>query len=169
MGVADPHESPAAGAAREGARGAGVEITVEDLLVVSWLSPWQGWMTPAFLFRATAPSDVVEAAMLEHREIAALHWCASEDLDEHVADYTARLVRAALRATEPLYLEDARPAEQACDGELSPGRMMLRNHETAVMTTAPITADQKNRDQNARPRLAGDIRRRHEHQGVDDE
>lgn len=47
--------------------------------------------------------------MLEHREIAALHWCPPEDLDEHVADYTARLVRAALEATEPLYLEDARP------------------------------------------------------------
>ena len=51
--------------------------------------------------------------MLEHREIAALHWCASEDLDEHVADYTARLVRAALEATEPLYLGTPVPAEQA--------------------------------------------------------
>lgn len=108
-GVVDPRESPAEGLRREVTEELGLGIEVGDLLAVSWLPPWQGWDDAClFVFAAQSPADLVEQARLERREIAQLHWCPVEELDEHVADYTARVIRAALAAPSTVYLEDGR-------------------------------------------------------------
>lgn len=108
-GVVDPAESPAAGLAREVREELGTELPIGDLAVVSWLPPWQGWDDAVlFLFRAAADPNLLEAVHLEPREIAGLHWVEVDDLNDHVADYTARLIRAGLRAAHTLYLEDGR-------------------------------------------------------------
>jgi 8-oxo-dGTP pyrophosphatase MutT (NUDIX family) len=111
-GVVDPFESPAEAVAREVGEEVGVDLAVGALKVVSWLPPWQGWDDAClFVFEASVPAGSFDGARLEEREIAALHWCGLDDLDTHVADYTARLIRAAVDTERALYLEDGLPRE----------------------------------------------------------
>ncbi len=108
-GVVDPGESPAQGLVREVREELGIDVPVEELAVVSWLPPWQGWDDAVlFLFRARADPNVHEVAQLEHREIAAVHWVEFDDVADHAADYTARLIEVGLGAAHPRYLEDGR-------------------------------------------------------------
>ncbi len=111
-GVADRFESPAACLRRECREELGVDVSVGDLLTTAWLPPYRGWDDAVvFLFDlGVQQADWITGLDLQEREIIALHWVSPADLEEHVAPYAVRLIRAALAATCPAYLEDGYPA-----------------------------------------------------------
>ncbi|MCA0178218.1 MAG: NUDIX domain-containing protein [Actinobacteria bacterium] len=116
-GVVDTFESPAACLAREVAEELGTAVQVGELLTTTWLPPYRGWDDAVlFLFDlGRVPSAWVEGLILQVREIVAVHWVAVEDLDNHVAPYAARLLRAALTPAPRAYLEDGLPPVSADD------------------------------------------------------
>ena len=112
-GVVDPQESPAHAVVREIREELGADATLRRLAAVSWLPAWKGWDDATlFLFEATVPLHQVREAVLEPREIKALHWCDHRTFAEHAADYTTRLVRRAVQQIDDgggtAYLEDGR-------------------------------------------------------------
>ena len=111
-GVADRFESPAACLRRECREELGVDVSVGDLLTTAWLPPYRGWDDAVvFLFDlGVQQAEWITGLALQEREIVALHWVSPADLEEHVAPYAVRLIRAALAATCPAYLEDGYPA-----------------------------------------------------------
>ena len=115
-GVVDPNESPADCVAREVQEELGITARPRGLLAVDWMPPWLGWRDAVLLVfdLGTTPSDLVERAVLEHREIRALHWADESVWSQRVAPYNDRLLRS-LRLGDPrvpgaLYLEDGTPA-----------------------------------------------------------
>ncbi|HEY9495201.1 MAG TPA: NUDIX hydrolase [Intrasporangium sp.] len=118
-GVVDPNESPADCVTREVQEELGITVRPRALLAVDWMPPWLGWRDAVLLVfdLGTGPSDVVERAVLEHREIRALHWADESVWSQRVAPYNDRLLRSigsvALddpRVPGALYLEDGKPA-----------------------------------------------------------
>lgn len=113
-GVVDPEESPASCVVREVREELGLEVEVRGLLAVNWLPPYRGWDDALLtLFDlGTLPAARTAEATLQPREIRAVHWVAPEDVAEHVAPYTARMLRSVLArdGTGTLYLEDGTPA-----------------------------------------------------------
>ncbi|NNG38602.1 NUDIX hydrolase [Flexivirga sp. ID2601S] len=115
-GVVDPFESPAAAVLRELSEELGVSARIRSLAAVSWLPSWRGWDDATlFLFDVEADPAALARATLQPREIRAIHWCDEEQLADHAADYTVRVVREAIAAldagTGTAYLEDGRPAD----------------------------------------------------------
>ena len=117
-GVVDPNESPADCVAREVQEELGITARPRGLLAVDWMPPWLGWRDAVLLVfdLGTSPSQLVERAVLEHREILALHWADESVWAQKVAPYNDRLLRSigsiALddpRALGALYLEDGDP------------------------------------------------------------
>lgn len=114
-GVVDPNESPADCVAREVREELGIAVRPLGLLAVDWMPPWLGWRDAVLLVfdLGTSPSDLVERAVLEHREIRALHWADESVWSQQVAPYNDRLLRAIRRGdprvTGALYLEDGTP------------------------------------------------------------
>lgn len=109
-GVVDPHESPAHAVVRELAEELGGQARVVGLRVVSWLPPWRGWDDAMlYLFEVELDRPATEFT-LQRREIAGIHHVALDDLDEHVAAYTARIIREGVAAIENdrfgVYLEN---------------------------------------------------------------
>lgn len=109
-GVVDPHESPAHALVREIAEELGATATITGLRVVSWLPPWRGWddaMLYLFDVELDRPAD--EFA-LQRKEIAGIHFVGLDELDDHVAAYTAKVIRRAVTAIENgesgVYLEN---------------------------------------------------------------
>lgn len=109
-GVVDPHESPAHAVVRELKEELDVDARVTGLAAVSWLPPWRGW-DDATLFVFDVELDSPPQS-LQPREIRAVHWVAPDDLGQHVAAYTVRVVEQALASDVPVYLEDGRPLDQ---------------------------------------------------------
>lgn len=114
-GVVDPGESPARAVVREIAEELRVEATVRALSLVSWLPPWRGWDDALLYVFDVAGSEQpleeqVERAVLEPREIRAVHWADVETVSERCAPYTARLIEHALEqidsAAGTAYLEN---------------------------------------------------------------
>ena len=116
-GVVDKFESPAACLRREIAEELGTDVRVGELVTSTWLPPYRGWDDAVlFLFDlGRVPADWVAGLTLQPREIVAVHWVAVEDLDNHVAPYAARLLRAALTPAPRAYLEDGLPPVSADD------------------------------------------------------
>lgn len=116
-GVVDPHESPAHALVRELAEELGVQATITGLRAVSWLPPWRGWDDAMlYVFEVRLDRDVSEFT-LQRKEIAGIHLVAPADLDEHVAEYTAKVIRQAIAAEEAgvfgVYLENGEAPEWA--------------------------------------------------------
>lgn len=118
-GVVDPNESPADCVAREVQEELGITVRPRSLLAVNWMPAWLGWRDAVLLVfdLGTSPSNVVERAVLEHREIRALHWADESTWPQRVAPYTDRLLRSigSITLDDPrlpgaLYLEDGIPA-----------------------------------------------------------
>lgn len=116
-GVVDPHESPAHAVVRELAEELGVQARVVGLRVVSWLPPWRGWDDAMlYLFEVELDRPATEFT-LQRREIAGIHHVALDDLEEHVAAYTARIIREGVAAIEDgrycVYLENGESPDWA--------------------------------------------------------
>ena len=79
-GVVEPGESPRDGIVREVNEELGIDVVAGDLLAVDWLPPWAGWDDACVLIFDLGEHDagLVRDAVLEPREIAAVHWCDAE-------------------------------------------------------------------------------------------
>lgn len=111
-GVVDPSESPAACLVREISEELGVSVGVRGLSVVNWLPPWRGWDDAVlFLYDLGAVDrSFADGLTLSRRELKGVHWVALDDIGEHVAPYTARMLERVLTGDRPayaLYLENS--------------------------------------------------------------
>jgi RimJ/RimL family protein N-acetyltransferase/8-oxo-dGTP pyrophosphatase MutT (NUDIX family) len=113
-GVVDPGESPAHCVAREVREELTLELTVGELLAVNWLPPYLGWGdATTFVFDlGVVDASLLHRAVLQERELRAVHWLAEGEWTGRVAPYNERLLAAlAGRTHGTLYLEDGRPPE----------------------------------------------------------
>ena len=112
-GIVDPDEPPAVTVEREIREELDVAARVGRLAAVSWLPRWLGWDDAMLFVFETALPDELRGAQLLPREIKAVHWVHPDELDAHVAPYTAAVTRAAIAAladgTGTVYLENGRP------------------------------------------------------------
>ena len=77
---------------------------------MSWLPPWRGWDDAMlYLFDVELDRPAGEFA-LQRKEIAGIHFVGLDELDDHVAAYTAKVIRRAVTAIENgesgVYLEN---------------------------------------------------------------
>ncbi len=119
-GVVDPGESPAHCVARELREELSLDLPVGDLLAVNWLPPYLGWGdATVFVFDlGTVDAVELERAVLQEREIRAVHWVGDGEWLGRVAPYNERLLAALARrhTGATLYLEDGRqPGSSARD------------------------------------------------------
>ena len=116
-GVVDPRESPRECVEREIAEELDIDVVASRLLAVNWLPPYRGWDDAVlFLFDlGTVDSSKTRRMSLLKREIREVHWVAPADLDAHVADYTAAMVRRVVDGASgdgrTVYLEDSAPVD----------------------------------------------------------
>jgi len=107
-GVVDPNESPAHAIIREIGEELQIEVSPQSLVAVNWLPPWRGWDDATlFVFDLGVDDDVIARALLEPRELRALHWCTLDQVERRAAPYVTRMVRRLAQQTEgTAYLED---------------------------------------------------------------
>lgn len=117
-GVVDPLESPAGALTREIYEELGAKLHPGPLLAIDWLPPYRQWDDAVLLvFDLGCHPELPANATLQPNEIAALHWCTPEDIEQHAAPYVARLLSqiAGSQAAgshgpgESAYLEDGLP------------------------------------------------------------
>ncbi len=120
-GVVDPLESPAGALTREIYEELGAKLQPVGLLAIDWLPPYRQWDDAVLLvFDLGSHPELPANSTLQPNEIAALHWCTPEDIEEHAAPYVARLLwqigggqatggHATGSPGEPAYLEDGLP------------------------------------------------------------
>jgi RimJ/RimL family protein N-acetyltransferase len=114
-GVVEPGESPRDGIVREVYEELGVELAAGDLLAVDWLPPWAGWDDAVVLVFDLGEHDtaLVKDAVLEPREIAAVHWCEPELVRSRARPPTAARVEQvrARAAAGALFLHGGQPPD----------------------------------------------------------
>ncbi|WP_435202753.1 NUDIX domain-containing protein [Janibacter sp. GS2] len=93
-GIVDPDESPAHCVVREVKEELGLDVTVQGLLAVNWLPPYRGWDDALLcLFDlGHVPEETLEAAVLQQREIKAVHWADAASVEANTAAYTAAMI-----------------------------------------------------------------------------
>lgn len=108
-GIVDPGESPADCVVREVREELGLEVTVRGMIAVNWLPPYRGWDDALLcLFDlGTVPESFLDDAVLQAREIKAVHWVDVATVGERVAPYTAAMIAEAVAADATLYLENS--------------------------------------------------------------
>ncbi len=113
-GVVEVGESPALGLVRELQEELGVTFTIESLVTMNWLPPWNNWDDAClFVFDlGVVDADVVEEMVLQRTEIAGVHWCDLETVRAKATLATIELLEALTDATLPAYREAPRQPEQ---------------------------------------------------------
>lgn len=114
-GVVDPHESPAACVVREVEEELSLGVDPRGLIAVNWLPAYRGWDDAVlFLFDlGSVSARLATRARLLRREIRAVHWVGADDLRDHVAPYTAEMVRRVLAGDgRTAYLENSAVPER---------------------------------------------------------
>lgn len=93
-GIVDPDESPADCVEREVREELGLDVSVKGLLAVNWLPPYRGWDDALLcLFDlGHVPEETLERAVLQRREIKAVHWADQATIAERTAGYTAEML-----------------------------------------------------------------------------
>jgi RimJ/RimL family protein N-acetyltransferase/8-oxo-dGTP pyrophosphatase MutT (NUDIX family) len=96
-GVVEVGESPQLAVGREVAEELGLDITPGELLLTDWLPPWSGWDDAVCLVfdGGVHLPGLLTQVVPQAREIRAAHWCTSEEIAAHTADFTARRILAA--------------------------------------------------------------------------
>lgn len=111
-GVVEVGESPRLAAAREVEEELSITVEAGELVLTDWLPPWGGWDDAVCLVfnGGVLDASVLDAAVLQDREIAGAAFCTPEEVRRHATDFTARRVEAALAALEggPTYAESGR-------------------------------------------------------------
>lgn len=114
-GIVDPDESPADCVEREVREELGLDVSVKGLLAVNWLPPYRGWDDALLcLFDlGHVPEDTLEQAVLQRREIKAVHWADAATIAERTAGYTAEMLAGvALDGHEDTaFLENSTPRD----------------------------------------------------------
>ncbi|MEO7587728.1 MAG: NUDIX hydrolase [Arachnia sp.] len=98
-GIVEAGESPRIGAEREVLEEIGLSITFGNAALIDWMPPYLGWSDAVeFIFDGgTLPDDVAGGiTVTDPRELAAVHWVAPVDLDEHVTELSSRRIRLLL-------------------------------------------------------------------------
>lgn len=115
-GVVDPHESPRTALAREVREELGLALRPGQLLAVNWLPPYRQWDDAVlFVFDLGEVPDLLDQAVLETSELAAVHWVSRDAIGDHVAPYAARHLATILASDpsgSPLVLEDGTPVPE---------------------------------------------------------
>ncbi|RMB59028.1 NUDIX hydrolase [Tessaracoccus antarcticus] len=110
-GIVEAGESPRVGAEREVMEEIGLAVTFGNAALIDWMPPYLGWSDAIeFIFDGGTMTDDVAAGITvtDPRELAAVHWVAPEDLDEHVTELSARRIRLLLSGWTGM-TEDGRP------------------------------------------------------------
>ena len=113
-GVVEVDEPPRAAVVREVHEELGLRVQAGPLLLTDWLPPWSGWEDALCLVfdGGTHEPSLLDAAVLQPREIASVRFCTVEEVRAHCADYTARRVESALASANgpggPSYTESGR-------------------------------------------------------------
>lgn len=114
-GIVDPGESPADCVVREVREELGLDVRVQGLLAVNWLPPYRGWDDALLcLFDlGHVPPETLEQAVLQRREITAVHWADAATIAERTAGYTAEMLAGvALDGREDTaFLENSAPRD----------------------------------------------------------
>ena len=99
-GVVEVGESPFLAVSRELHEELGLEVRAGRLLLTDWLPAWSGWDDALCLVfdGGVMGPEAVARAVLDPKEIRALHFCTPEEVRERAADFTARRVEQALEA-----------------------------------------------------------------------
>lgn len=92
-GVVDPRESPAGALSREITEELGVEVHAGALLAIDWLPPYRQWDDAVLLvFDLGVHPDIPGRARLQPNEIAGVHWCDTQMIEQQAAPYVVRLL-----------------------------------------------------------------------------
>ncbi|HIZ98568.1 MAG TPA: NUDIX hydrolase [Candidatus Janibacter merdipullorum] len=113
-GIVDPDESPASCVVREVKEELGLDVTVQGLLAVNWLPPYRGWDDALLcLFDlGSVPADTLDGAVLQKREIKAVHWADAATVEARTAPYTAAMLAEVVGDPDgTLFLENSVPRE----------------------------------------------------------
>jgi 8-oxo-dGTP pyrophosphatase MutT (NUDIX family) len=97
-GVVEVNESPQRAVSRELAEELGLDLPAGPLVLTDWLPPWSGWddaICLVFDGGVQAPA-LLDAAVLQAREIRSVQFCTPDEVRAHCADFTARRIEAAL-------------------------------------------------------------------------
>ena len=111
-GVVERQESPRDCVVREVAEELGITVVAGELLTVDWLPPWAGWDDACLLTfdLGTVDASVVDAMVLELREIAAVHWADPATVRTRCRpQVAARLALLDSGDGVPLFLHSGRP------------------------------------------------------------
>lgn len=93
-GIVDPGESPADCVVREVKEELGLDVVVQGMLAVNWLPPYRGWDDALLCLFDLGHVDesLLDEAVLQAREIKAVHWADATTAAQHVAPYTAQML-----------------------------------------------------------------------------
>ena len=112
-GIVDPNESPADCVVREVKEELGLVVEARQLLSVNWLPPYRGWDDALLcLFDlGHVPEEIIDATVLQRREIKAVHWADADLTRETVAPYTAEMILEVSMGHRPgtVFLENSAP------------------------------------------------------------
>lgn len=99
-GVVEVGESPAVAVVREVKEELALELPADGLLVVDWLPPWSGWDDALCLVfdGGVHEGSILDAVVLEPREIVSAEFCTAEQFRARCRDFTARRIEQALAA-----------------------------------------------------------------------
>jgi len=97
-GVVEVSESPRLAVSREVKEELDLDIATGSLLLTDWLPPWSGWDDALCLVFDGGVHDasLLDATVLQAREIRSVEFCTVEEVRDRCADFTARRIESAL-------------------------------------------------------------------------